>query len=168
MNRPGPALGWVATAWLIHYRAVVLLPFGLVAAVRVLADRGDDRHRRLWIALPSAAGALAAVTFLVAAAAPIRIETTAYALSDHALLWIDVVATFAGVAIAAGLAADWALAASILLIGATGAIDVAHWWHASAVFLPFLARDAVTRWKRPAFVTAGLIVWSVMMHYVWL
>jgi hypothetical protein len=168
MNRPRPALGWLAGAWLIHYRAVVLLPFGLVAAARVLGDRREGDRRWLWIFLPSAAGALAAVTFLVAAAAPFRVETPLYAMSDHTLVWIDIVATLAGAAIATGIAADWALATAIFIIGATGLVDVAHWWHASAVFLPFLAQDAVTRWKRPALVTPCLIVWSVVMHYVWL
>jgi hypothetical protein len=73
-----------------------------------------------------------------------------------------------GVAVAATLAGDGVLAAAIALIGLVGLLDGPHWWHASAVFLPVLARDAATPWRRPRATSAGLLGWMLAMEAVWL
>jgi hypothetical protein len=60
------------------------------------------------------------------------------------------------------------LGAVVALIGLTGIADVAHWWHASAIFVPLMSRDAASPWRRPVWATVGFLVWATAMRFVWL
>jgi hypothetical protein len=159
------ALGWLALAWLTHARAVVLLPFCVLAALHLL--RSADTRRWRWLILAGAAAAICGVCMVIALRARFRVEVPLYATPTDGRMAIAILGTLGGIALAV-LAGDRALGAVVLLIGLTGIADVAHWWHASAIYLPLMSRDAAARWRRPVTATVGFLVWATAMRFVWL
>jgi hypothetical protein len=159
------ALGWLALAWLTHARAVVLLPFGVLAALQLL--RSADRRRWRWLFLAGAAAAICAVCMAIALQARFRIELPLYATPTDGRMLVAILGTLGGIALAV-LAGDRVLGAAVALIGLTGIADVAHWWHASAIYVPLMSRDAAARWRRPVAATIGFLVWAAAMRFVWL
>jgi hypothetical protein len=159
------ALGWLALAWMTHDRAVVLLPFGVLAGLRLL--RSGDAGRWRWLLLVGAAGAIGGVCFVLGVQAPIRAELPLHATPGDGRMVVAVVGTLGGIALGV-LAGDAVLGAVVALIGLTGIADVGHWWHASAIFVPLMSRDAAAQWKRPIAATVGFLVWVSAMRFVWL
>ena len=159
------ALGWLALAWMTHARAVVLLPFGVLAALHLL--RSADPRRWRWLFLAGAAAAICGLCMAIALSARFRFEAPLYATPTDGRMVIAILGTLGGIALAV-LAGDRVLGAVVALIGLTGIADVAHWWHASAIYLPLMSRDAAARWRRPVAATVGFLVWATAMRFVWL
>jgi hypothetical protein len=158
-------LGWLALAWMTHARAVVLLPFGVLAALHLL--RSAEARRWRWLFLAGAAAAVCGLCMAIALSARFRVEVPLYATPTDGRMVIAILGTIGGIALAV-LAGDRVLGAVVALIGLTGIADVAHWWHASAIYLPLMSRDAAARWRRPVAATVGFLVWATAMRFVWL
>ena len=159
------ALGWLALAWMTHARAVVLLPFGVLAALHLL--RSAEARRWRWLILAGAAAAICGLCMAFALSARFRVEVPLYATPTDGRMVIVILGTLGGIVLAV-LAGDRVLGAVVALIGLTGIADVAHWWHASAIYLPLMSRDAGARWRRPVAATVGFLVWATAMRFVWL
>jgi hypothetical protein len=175
-GRSDRALGWLALAFVTHARAVVLLPFGLLAGVQLL--RSANTRRWTWVFLAGAAAAICGVCILITLSrcglhpdaceeARWRVHLPLYATPTDGRMAVVILATLGGIPLAV-LAGDRVLGAAVALIGLTGIFDVAHWWHASAIYVPLMSRDAAARWRRPVAATVGFLVWAMAMRFVWL
>ena len=159
------ALGWLALAWMTHYRAVVLLPLGILAAVQLLRSR-QPGHRR-WILLVAAAAGIGGVCFLLGVQAPIRTGQPLVMTPGDGRFPLAIGATLTGIGLSIAVG-DSVLAAVVGLIGLTGLADVGHFWHASAIFVPLMSRDAAAIWRRPTLATVGFLIWASAMRFVWI
>jgi hypothetical protein len=169
-RRPARALGWVALAALLHYRAIILAPLGLVALLQ--AVRGVPWRRWPWATLGFVAlvGATCVGTFLMMAqGAADGGAATPPLLSEPpgTSVWVVVLAT----AVAGALAwkgADLLVAGSVVLGGVLAFVDTLHWWHASMLLLVPLA---VGEWRPPRWprlVRVALVGWYTLLQmYAW-
>ena len=162
-HRTGAALAWLGLATLLHYRAATLLPFGVAVVVPLLRT---SPRRWPWAALAFTmlCGALSLACFL-SAVGDAEHEHLITRPGD-ALFIVDVLVTLAGLGLACHARNPY-LALTILAVGAIGMIDPQHWWHATPVLVPLLARDVGREWEHPGWMTMSLTAWAVGMQYVW-
>jgi hypothetical protein len=167
-RRPAAAFGWLALAVQLHYRAVVVVPFGIAAAACIARTRPVGRWPWRWGLVALASGTLSLLCFWMAidSTAAYRSEPPLLAYPNDALFGVVILATVLGT-LAALASGDLALVSCVLGISLISLIDSQHWWHASAVFAPLLARDALRVWTRPALVVAGLTLWAFLLQYAW-
>jgi hypothetical protein len=168
-RRHGAAFGWLAAAVLLHYRAVVLVPFGIAAAIQIARTSPPARWPWLWGLAALASGTIALLCFRMATGSIEMYRSEPPLLADPAggLFLGMLLAGALGTLATALVSRDFALAACVLGISGISLLDSQHWWHASVVFAPLLARDAVRVWERPALTVAALTSWAFAAQYAW-
>jgi hypothetical protein len=164
-RRPGAALLWLSLAGFLHFRAVALVPVGVVALWQALrAPRGE----RPWgaVAVTAATGVVVVGTFLLqwplTKAYLDTLHPSLGVIAGGARFWSVVVAS------AAAAAASWwyggplvaGLVAAALGLALT---DVYDWWHGAVLLFAPLA---VGVQGAPAASTARavLVGWLLLMQ----
>jgi hypothetical protein len=164
-SRPGRALLWLALAGLLHYRAVALVPVGVVALWQALtAPRGE----RPWgaIAAVGLAGVAVVWTFLlqwpVTKAYLDTLHPSLGVIGTGARFWAVVAAS------AAAAAASWWYGGP-LLVGLVAAAlglaltDIYDWWHGAVLlFAPMAVGVGGSRAASTA--RAVLVGWLLLMQ----
>jgi hypothetical protein len=161
-------LGWFACAVLLHYRAVVLVPFAAIALRELV--RGRLVSQWPWRALlPIGLGCLVSLACF-ASISPwgnmFRDVPSLVSTPSDPLFAVAISATLLGVAMAI-YAKDVSLGAAVLIIGVLALIDSRHWWHATVVIVPLLALGALKTSPRLFALRAGFIAWALVMQRVW-
>ncbi len=168
LRRWAHGLGWFACAALLHYRAVVLVPFAAIALRELL--RGRSIQQRPWRALlPIGLGCLISLACFVSSSRwgdTFRDVPSLLSTPSDPLLAVAVSATLVGVAMAVYAKDVW-LGAAVLITGVLALIDSRHWWHGTVVIVPLLALGAVKPSPRLFALRAGFIAWALVMQRVW-
>ena len=164
-RRPGPALLWLSAAGLLHYRAVALVPVGVVALWQALRlPRGE----RPWgaVAMTAVAGAVVTGTFLLQWPA-----TKAYLDTLHPSLgviasgprfWAVVAASVAAAAASAWYAGP--LVAGLVLAALGLALtDIYDWWHGAVLLFAPMA-VGVQGARAASTARAVLVGWLLLMQ----
>jgi hypothetical protein len=164
-KRPGAALLWLAGAGMLHFRAVALVPVGVVALWQALRE---PRERRPWgaIVVVSAAGVIAVGAFLLQW--PV---TKLYLDTLHPSLGvIGHGARFWAVMVASGAAAtaSWwyggPLAAGLVLSALGLALtDIYDWWHGAVLLFAPLSVGVLGA-RAASTARALLIGWLLLMQ----
>ena len=161
-------LGWFACAALLHYRAVVLVPFAAVALRELV--RGRLIHQWPWGALfPIGLGCLVSLICFASSSRwgdTFRDVDSLVSTPSDPLFAVAIGATLVGVAMAV-YAKDVSLGAAVLITGVLALIDSRHWWHATVVIVPLLALGALKTSPRLFALRAGFIAWALVMQRVW-
>jgi hypothetical protein len=164
-RRPGPALLWLACAGLLHYRAVALVPVGIVALWQALREPPE---RRPWgaVALVAAAGIVVVGSFLLQwPVTKVYLDTLHPSLGvigHGARFWAVVVAS------GAAAAATWwyggPLVAGLVLAALGMALtDIYDWWHGAVLLFAPLA-VGVTGARAASTARALLVGWLLLMQ----
>jgi hypothetical protein len=164
-RRPGPALLWLAAAGMLHFRAVALVPLGVVALWQALrAPRGE----RPWgaIAVVAAAGLVVVGTFLLQWPVTKQYLDTLHPslgfVGGGPRFWAVVVAS------AAAAAASWwwggPLVAGLVLAALGLALtDIYDWWHGAVLLFAPMAVGVLG--ARAASTARALLVgWLLLMQ----
>src|SRR5512137_2147693 len=164
-RRSGAALLWLCVAGLLHYRAVALVPVGVVAAWRALSGPAD---RRPWGALAATAvvGAVVVGTFLLQWPATARYLATLHpslgVIAGGARFWAVVVAS-AATAAATGWYAGPLVAGLVLAALGMALTDIYDWWHGAVLLFAPLA-VGVQPPRAASTARALLVGWMLLMQ----
>jgi hypothetical protein len=164
-KRPGAALLWLAGAGMLHFRAVALVPVGVVALWQALRE---PRERRPWgaIVVVAAAGLVVVGTFLLQwPVTKLYLDTLHPSLGvigHGARFWAVVVAS--GAAAAASWWYGGALAAGLVLSALGLALtDIYDWWHGAVLLFAPLAVGVLGA-RAASTARALLIGWLLLMQ----
>ncbi len=167
-RRWASGLCWFTGAALLHYRAVVLIPFAVIAFRELV--RGRSVSQWPWRALvPIGFGCLASLTCFAMSSHwkdMFRDVPSLLSTPSDPLFAVAIIATLLGAAMAIR-AADRSLTAAVLTIGALAVIDSRHWWHATVVLVPPLALGALKGPPQLFALRVGFIAWALVMQRVW-
>lgn len=161
-------LAWFAGAALLHYRAVVLVPFAIIAIRELVHDRSMIQWPWRTLLPISFACLLSFACFAVSSRWGDTFRDVPALLSTplNPLLALAVITTLLGSALSI-YAKDSSLTAAVLLIGVLAVIDSRHWWHATVVLVPPLALGTLKLPRRLLLARVGFIVWALSMQRVW-
>jgi len=170
LRRPERALLWTALAALLHYRAILLAPLGLVALLQ--AVQGVTWRRWPWRTLlfVAAVGALCLWSFWkMAPGARAGGADTPSLLAEPRLVGaLGVALLTLGAGLLSLRGADRLVASLVLTGGALAFIDTRHWWHAAMLLLVPLAVGALQPPRRPWAVRSALVLWAVGLQvFAW-
>lgn len=164
-RRPGPALLWLAAAGLLHFRAVALVPVGVVALWQALRA---PREERPWgaVAVVAVAGAVVVGTFLLQWPATKGYLDTLHpslgVIGAGARFWAVMVTS-----LAAAAAAWWyggAMVAGLVLAGLGLALtDIYDWWHGAVLLFAPMA-VGVQGARAASTARAMLVGWLLLMQ----
>ena len=167
-RRWADGLAWFACAALLHYRALVLVPFAAIALRELVRDRPIPRWP--WrVLLPVGLGCLVTLACFASSSRwgdAFRDVPSLLSTPSDPLLAVAIGATLAGVAMAV-YAKDVGLGAAVLITGVLAVIDSRHWWHGTVAIVPLLALGALTPSPRLFALRGGFIVWALVMQRVW-
>ncbi|HET8725372.1 MAG TPA: hypothetical protein VFM53_14335 [Anaeromyxobacteraceae bacterium] len=164
-RRPGPALLWLAAAGMLHFRAVALVPLGVVALWQALrAPRGE----RPWgaVAVVAAAGVVVVGTFFLQWPVTKQYLDTLHpplgVIAGGARFWAVVVAS-----VAAAAASWWwggPLVAGLVLAALGLALtDVYDWWHGAVLLFAPMAVGVLGA-RAASTARAVLVGWLLLMQ----
>jgi hypothetical protein len=164
-GHPRAAVLALTGAGLLSYRAVVLVPLGVLAVWRWTRIPGAASSARSWVV---AAVTLISGGVIICAFLPLREFAGAFrfapALTSRGwsadLLWV-LVASGTALGVCA-LSRAPCTASSVLVATVLALVDVPQWWHALVVLVPLLsvgvASSRAVRWQRWA-----LLIWAVVV-----
>src|SRR5512137_354063 len=164
-RRNGAALLWLCAAGLLHFRAVALVPVGVVAAWRALSE---PPGRRPWgaLALTAATGVVVVGVFLLQWPVTARYLATLHpplgVIAGGARFWAVVVASVAAAA-ATGWYAGPLVAGLVLAALGMALTDIYDWWHGAVLLFAPLA-VGVPGARAASTARAVLIGWLLLMQ----
>jgi hypothetical protein len=164
-RRPGPALLWLALAGMLHFRAVALVPVGVVALWQALRAPPGQRPWRA-IAVVGLAGVVVVGTFLLQWPVTRTYLDTLHpslgVIGTGARFWAVVAASLAAAA------ASWwyggpMLAGLVLAALGLALTDVYDWWHGAVLLFAPLA-VGVQGARAASTARAVLVGWLLLMQ----
>jgi hypothetical protein len=164
-SRTGSALLWLAAAGFLHYRAVALVPVGVLAAWRALSA---PPGRRPWreLAVVAAVGGVVVGTFLLQWPVTARYLATLHpslgVIGGGARFWAVVVASLAAAA-ATGWYAGPLVAGLVLAALGMALTDIYDWWHGAVLLFAPLA-VGVQAPRAASTARALLVGWMLLMQ----
>jgi hypothetical protein len=164
-KRNGPALLWLALAGLLHFRAVALVPVGVVALWRALRSPPEERP---WgaIAAVALAGAVVVGTFLlqwpVTKAYLDTLHPSLGVIGAGARFWAVVVASVAAAAVSWWYAGPMVAGLVLAALG-LALTDIYDWWHGAVLLFAPLA-VGVGGARAASTARAVLVGWLLLMQ----
>jgi hypothetical protein len=164
-RRSGAALLWLCAAGLLHYRAVALVPVGVVAAWRALSEPPGRRPSGA-LTVTAAAGLVVVGTFLLQWPVTGRYLATLHpslgVIAGGARFWAVVVASLAAAA-ATGWYAGPLVAGLVLAALGMALTDIYDWWHGAVLLFAPLA-VGVQPVRAASTARALLTGWLLLMQ----